>query len=417
MPADYRAFPILYVDDERQNLVTFRYALEDGFTVLTAESGREALRLVEREDVAVLVCDQRMPGMTGVEVCAAVRQMRPDVARVVLTAYADVNTAIAAINQGEVLRYLTKPWDDDELRTVLRSTIDLVQLQRTVRDLQVRILRGSSRAVESLSVEIAREMTEPLTAIEISAEQVRDLLDAGLSSWCEPPRAEVLVRQAREAQHDADAPIGTLKRLTDRLRRRQRPDCPPSAPRCDVAGIVRATAAILGSTIAPHAQLHVVLHASPVATIEGTQLAQILVQVLTNAAHVLATRSRGDARVSIIVHESDRDAVVRIPDSGPGISEHLRERVFDPYYSTSEGMPGLGLAVARRLAEQAGGSLAIEGNPTGGAIFVLRLPRIVTPSTRADGVGEASALGSSGDRGEASHESSKHKESPEDFTS
>lgn len=380
MPADYRAFPILYVDDERQNLVTFRYALEDGFTVLTAESGSEALRLVEREDVAVLVCDQRMPGMTGVEVCAAVRQMRPDVARVVLTAYADIGAAIAAINQGEVLRYLTKPWDDDELRVVLRSTIDLVQLQRTVRNMQLRILRGSSRALEALSSEIAREITEPLTAIEISTEQVRDLLDAGLSSWQESPRAEVLVRQAREAQRDAVAPIDGLKRLTDRLRRRQRPDRPPPAPVCDVAGVVRATVAILGTAIVPHAQVHVVLQASPVATIEAAQLAQILVQVLTNATQALEGRPWADAHVSVIVDASDREAVVRVPDTGPGIAEHLRERVFDPHFSTREGMPGLGLAVARRLAEQAGGSLVMECAEGAGANFVLRLPRLVTPT-------------------------------------
>lgn len=375
--ADYRAFPILYVDDERQNLVTFRYALDDAFTVLTADSGSEALRMVEREDVAVLVCDQRMPGMSGVEVCAAVRHIRPDVARVILTAYADLDAALAAINQGEVLRYLTKPWNDEDLRATLRSTIDLVQLQRTVRDMQLRILRGgSTRAIEMLSTEIAREITEPVAALEISTEHVRDLLDAGLASWPEPPRAEALVRQARDAQRDSDAPVEQLKTLSDRLRLRLRPGPPPPAPVCDVAGVVRATVAILGATLAPRASVHVMLQASPVAAIDAAQLAQILVQVLTNAMQALDGLPRAQAEVRVIVTEDAGEAIVAVPDTGPGIPEDLRERVFDPFFSTREGAFGLGLAVARRLAEQAGGSLVAECGEGSGANLVLRLPRI-----------------------------------------
>jgi CheY-like chemotaxis protein len=77
MAVDYRIYPILYVDDEPSNLVALRYALEDQFTIVTAQSGEEALRLLAAQDIAVLIADQRMPGMTGAEVCARAMQLKP----------------------------------------------------------------------------------------------------------------------------------------------------------------------------------------------------------------------------------------------------------------------------------------------------------------------------------------------------
>src|SRR5687768_7367869 len=132
MTVDYRSYPILYVDDEASNLVALRYALEDQFTIITSQQPEEALRLLASEEIAVLIADQRMPGMTGAEVCARARQIRPDTVRIILTAYADMHAAVDAINRGQVTRYLTKPFRNEELIEVVRTAIDLVHLQRTV---------------------------------------------------------------------------------------------------------------------------------------------------------------------------------------------------------------------------------------------------------------------------------------------
>src|SRR6266545_784103 len=110
---------VLFVDDEPENLVVFESACAERFNVLTAPSGRQALELLRTHEVAVLLADQRMPHMTGLELLELARAEFPQTVRMLVTAYADLKTAIEAINRGRVRRYLCKPWDDEELCATL----------------------------------------------------------------------------------------------------------------------------------------------------------------------------------------------------------------------------------------------------------------------------------------------------------
>ena len=108
---------ILLVDDEPDILVALADLLEDSFQVLAANGGAEALEILSREpDVAVIVSDQRMPEMTGTEFFSRVKEMYPETVRLVLSGYTDLKSVTDAINRGSIYRFLTKPWDDEELR-------------------------------------------------------------------------------------------------------------------------------------------------------------------------------------------------------------------------------------------------------------------------------------------------------------
>lgn len=101
---------VLYVDDDRANLLAFRAMVEPLYEVVTARSGEDALKLlVQLRDVAVLIADQRMPGMSGIDLCEKVRAAHPDTVRMLVTAYSDLSAAISAINRGHVSRYRTSP--------------------------------------------------------------------------------------------------------------------------------------------------------------------------------------------------------------------------------------------------------------------------------------------------------------------
>jgi signal transduction histidine kinase len=377
MSDEHRAYPILYVDDEPQNLFAFRYALEDRFTVLTSNDPREAMRVLEREDIAVLMCDQRMPQMTGVEVCRRAREIKPDVVRIMVTAYADMQAAVDAINQGQVLRYLTKPWRNDELVEVLQSAIEMVRLRRLVHEMQAKMLRGGHPPIiEGLARQIASELQTPLSALAMNTEQVGDLLTAGLSSWQSPGRAEELVRHARETQRDSEPPIDELKRIVTRLERGQRLSGVTEAVISDAGRVLRATARILGPTFDSRTRLQIVVAGAPLVRMGAAELGQVLVHLITNAAQASAGMPGPEPSiVSVGIAETELGVEISVVDPGPGIAADQLERIFDPYVTTREGAVGLGLSVVRHLVTQAGGTVWAESQPGRGARFVVRLPR------------------------------------------
>src|SRR5512134_2671325 len=130
MTLDVKRYPILVVDDEQDNLDAFRFNFRKTFDILTASGGAEALQILDDKEVAVVVTDQRMPKMTGVELLREVRNRQPEAVGIILTAFTDVDVLVEAINLGQVYRYITKPWDAKEVRGVLQYAIERFHLQR-----------------------------------------------------------------------------------------------------------------------------------------------------------------------------------------------------------------------------------------------------------------------------------------------
>jgi len=113
--------PILIVDDEPEMLHSLKNLLRHDYQVFTATSGAEGLRILETEVIHLVMTDQRMPEMTGVEMLKKVKNEHPAAIRLIFTGYAEVKAVIAAINQGNVFRFLSKPWEPEELMAVLRA--------------------------------------------------------------------------------------------------------------------------------------------------------------------------------------------------------------------------------------------------------------------------------------------------------
>ncbi|HEY7153649.1 MAG TPA: response regulator [Gemmataceae bacterium] len=155
---------ILLVDDEPEILFSLRGLLRRDFDVHTAESGAEAMEVLKQQPIHVILTDQRMPGMTGVQLLHRVQGEYPQAIRIVFTGYADIKAVIDAVNQGHIYRYITKPWDPDELMSVLRQACAaydrLVEHQRLLADLRrylavcVPLLQGLPQPAED-AVELA----------------------------------------------------------------------------------------------------------------------------------------------------------------------------------------------------------------------------------------------------------------------
>ena len=119
MPEDAK-HPILIVDDEPDVLFSLKGLLRREFELFTAESGDEAIKILNEHPIHVIMTDQRMPGMSGVELMNRARSDHPDAIRIIFTGYADVKAVVEAMNSGGLYRYITKPWDPDELIETLQ---------------------------------------------------------------------------------------------------------------------------------------------------------------------------------------------------------------------------------------------------------------------------------------------------------
>ncbi|HEY3595040.1 MAG TPA: response regulator [Polyangiaceae bacterium] len=125
MELDFTRFGVLVVDDEQDNLDAFRFVFRKSFALTYARGGEEALALLDGGlDPAVVVADQRMPGMSGIELLGHLQRRQPDCVGVLLTAYTDLPVLLEAINSGAVHRYVQKPWDSKELAVILRQGIE-----------------------------------------------------------------------------------------------------------------------------------------------------------------------------------------------------------------------------------------------------------------------------------------------------
>ena len=122
-------YSILLVDDEKNILRSLkRLFMEEGYRVITAESGEEGLKILESEKPDMIISDQRMPGMEGLEFLERTIEDHPDVLRIILTGQAELDDAIRAINDGCIYKFILKPWNDEDLKITVRRALEQIDL-------------------------------------------------------------------------------------------------------------------------------------------------------------------------------------------------------------------------------------------------------------------------------------------------
>lgn len=131
---------ILYVDDEVNNLVAFKANFRRDYKIFTTESVEEAFTLLRENKIQIIITDQRMPGKTGVEFLQDVLKEFPDPIRILLTGYSDIEVVIDAINKGQVFRYITKPFNDLELKMTIENAMEVYNLRKENKELMEKLL-------------------------------------------------------------------------------------------------------------------------------------------------------------------------------------------------------------------------------------------------------------------------------------
>src|SRR5690554_145595 len=155
---------VLYIDDEDNNLSSFKASLRKDFKIYTVNDPEEGLKLAEEVEFQVAIADQRMPGMTGVEFFEKLRAFKPDPIRILLTGYSDIASVIDAINKGEVYRFIDKPWNIDQIKNAIINAADLYETRKELKEKNEKLKKTNSEMnlfIRSLS----HDLRGPLMSI------------------------------------------------------------------------------------------------------------------------------------------------------------------------------------------------------------------------------------------------------------
>lgn len=181
LESSVRPATLLFVDDEPNILSALRRLFRPlGYKIHTAEGGSEGLALLEQEPVDLVISDMRMPNMDGAQFLEQVRQKWPDTMRILLTGHADVSSTIAAINKGEIHRYIAKPWDDDDITLLVKHALerkDLEQEKRRLEDLTQRQndeLKDLNVNLETKVQERTEEVRQTMGFLEIANKKLKE---------------------------------------------------------------------------------------------------------------------------------------------------------------------------------------------------------------------------------------------------
>ncbi|MEX1309628.1 MAG: ATP-binding protein [Candidatus Sulfomarinibacteraceae bacterium] len=367
---------ILLVDDETDFLASLAQRLTlRGLATLTAASGRDALAVLDREPVDVVVLDVRMPGMDGIETLRRIKETHPRIEVVMLTGHADLETSLEGMRFG-FFDYLTKPVQlpqliekiDEAYRRRCGEEIDDQEVF-TDKLQQHMIVADRLSSLGELAASIAHEINNPLAVISESAGWLRSKIGR------EGTTTEDLEAAAGIALDKIDAAIDRAVRISRNFLRFARG---PDSHLHDIdLGDLAAEVCDLTSKTVAAANIDVQVRLQPDADLtirsDPFQLRQVLLNLVTNAVQAIGR----DGRVEVVVGGDAESAHIAVIDDGPGIPEENIERIFEPFFTTkAEGQgTGLGLAVSRGIVEKLNGQIEVVSRPGSGCTFRVVLPR------------------------------------------
>jgi len=392
-------FNILYVDDEEINLNVFEATFDDRFNIFTATSGDEGLEILKEQTVEVIIVDQRMPGMSGVEFLKQVIPDHPEPIRLILTGYSDIDVIIEAVNDCGIFRYLTKPWQESEMIQVLEQGLEVYSLRRDNKKL-INELQQANEGLEAKVEERTKEVVRQKETLTIQNRQLQKLneeknnLIGVVAHDLRSPVNQIkglidLLRMESSGTPPSDTTyidkiIDATERMTymiDRILDADALDRMPLNLRLEDLNIAALLQKVVEDTSVVAAKKNITLHVAdnlqPCNVVaDKNYLMQVFENLLSNAIKF----SNSGSNVYTDFYQGDNEVRVGIRDEGPGILEEDKPRLFGKFQKLSarptagEASTGLGLSIVKRFIDNMEGRIWCESEPGRGATFYVSLP-------------------------------------------
>jgi two-component system probable response regulator PhcQ len=399
---DYKKFAVLYVDDEEKSLKYFARAFGEQFRVLTASSAQAGLQLFElhKDDVGVLMTDQRMPGEKGTWLLEKARALRPRVIRLLVTAYADMDAAITAVNTGAIYKYISKPWDPPHLEATLKRALEFFIVQRE-RD---QLLREKLMVLHNMMIADRMVSLGLLAAgmshhIRNSLVAVKTFLDLAPAKLREENLDLDRLRNPDFWRDYYEAVQRQVAKITAMLRELWAASERPSFFFQDQVALREVVDAAVclhaGSLTAKDLHVHNQVPADlPRLTVDRPKFYRLFELLLQDE---IVSLPRG-AQVTLTARAVNGQAghppeiEVQVQDNGPGLPQEALRLIFDPFVVRSESPLeyGISLMACYFIVHHHGGKIEARSETGRGTTFTLRFP--LDPNQHAPGDDEREFL-------------------------
>lgn len=393
---------ILFIDDDSAVLDALKWTFADEpYECFTCKTAREALSLIAEMDFAVVVSDQRMPEMSGIDFLEEIKHQRPATIRILMTAYQEMNLILNAVNKGHIYNLIFKPWDEVELKSIIKTAVEdyalkngcsgskqvisdvdqLIQVNQSLEQknqyLMARLQQAQKmEALGKLSSGIAHDFNNILFSINGILKLA--LIDKSLQSKMHDHLSMAL--EAATRAKDLVSQILSFSRASESTNRPVK-----------LGPLVKEVLEFIKAALPPRIEIYQdITVGDEKIRLEATKVYQILMNLCSNAFEAMKS-STGIVRISLTRTRIDQPEQIEqmkllpgeyfclaVRDNGHGIDAASIHRIFDPYFTTKSdnGGTGLGLALINQIVQDHGGRIAVESEIYKGTSFTVFLPLI-----------------------------------------
>ncbi len=371
---------VLVIDDERGIRESLRFALQNDYSVVTADSVAEGMSYLDHQEFDTVVLDLRLPDIDGIEGLRRIRRVDSEVAVVILTAYGSLETAQSAIQLG-ANDYQLKPFDVPDFMAVVEKNVTLTQVARRYKDLAADLQRiNDNLAMElqrqarmayigQLSAGLMHDFSGPLSGMSVYLDLLREEISP--DNLKDEGNRKNVINHLDRAEHSL-AIIGDMIASFKNLcngRHGERKAVDIEAVLKDILMVLKPIGFAHGYRISPRS----FTNGEGVVQGDRLQLFRALANIINNAIDAVDPDS---GSIEIETSLDDSSVTVKITDDGPGISPDDLDRVYERFFTTKENGTGLGMFIAQSVVQAHGGSIKLDSQLQSGTAVTVRLPRL-----------------------------------------
>ena len=386
-------YNILYVDDEHNNIIVFKNAFFRDYNIFTALSGEEGLEIIGNNEIHLVITDQKMAGMSGVEFLENVVESHPETIRIILTAHSDIDFIMRAINTCGIYQYILKPWDTRELKIIIDNALESYELKRN----NEKLIRDLKEANDRLEEKVKKRTAALDEKNEIlkKTNEIKDKLFTIISHDLRVPMASLKVLMEVLVHAQDNISITDFKKYSGKVQTyiQNVMDLLDNLLNWSLSQLGNKKAQISELVLLPVIEKNIrliqvaatqknidirIVDVDEDFMVKGDEhmLNLIFRNLLSNA--VKFTPEKG--QVNLTVEKADRLARIGIADTGVGMSDEQLKKLFEPgYFNTKPGTAhekgtGIGLKLCKEFIEKQQGQLEVQTKVNEGSVFYFTLP-------------------------------------------